>query len=272
MKTTIALFVIPFTILSSCSISINDKTLDGMNPFSDSRTVDEAGPQESKSYDMNFDGIKVSTGIYAEVIKSNTEKIIVSAPKNLVNEVLVEKNGSDVYVHFKPNLNIRNSSVVKVTIYAKDFSSVSASSSGKILIKDKFTQDKMSVKVSSSGEVRGDLEANDFNIDVSSSGNFSGKIWAVDLNTEVSSSGDIELSGSSTNVFAKASSSGKLDASALSTKNADLQASSSGDVYMKVTSVLSAKASSSGDIKVTTSGRLQNQDIKESSGGSVKIN
>ena len=274
MKTNSIILLLPLALITSCSITVNDKgqDSDGIgNLFSTSKSISGNGPVQDKTYNLSFDAIKVSSGISAEIVKSDVEKIVISAPSDLLKEVWVEQKGDEVHIHFKPNLNIRNSDRIKATIYAKDFSKLSASSSGKIVVKDKFTQDKMDVDVSSSGSVAGNLEANNFHLQVTSSGEFTGKVWAVDFAGDISSSGDATISGSSTNTNFDVSSSGKLDARNFTTKNADLQASSSGDVSIKVSSRLSASASSSGDIEVQKVGSLDIQNKKESSGGSVTV-
>ncbi|SFH83676.1 head GIN domain-containing protein [Halpernia frigidisoli] len=274
MKTNKILFLIPFALLTSCSIKINDKGQDSDsmgNLFSNSKSINGTGDVQEKTYNLSFDELKVSSSINAEVIKSDVEKIVISAPSDLLNEVWVEQSGNKVHIHFKPNLNIRNSDRVKATIYAKDFSKLSASSSGIIVVKDKFTQDNMDIDVSSSGSIEGDLEANNLNLQISSSGDFKGKLWAVDFSGEISSSGDATISGSSTNSKFRVSSSGKLDARNFTTKNADLQASSSGDIAMKVSNTLNASASSSGGIDIQKTGNLNIQNRKESSGGSVNV-
>ncbi|WP_417430450.1 head GIN domain-containing protein [Halpernia sp.] len=274
MKTSSFFFLIPLALITSCSIKVNDKDSDGdsfSNLFSSSKTINGTGEFQHKTYNMDFDAIRVSSGIHAEVIKSDVEKIVISAPSDLLNEVLVEKSGGELKIHFKPNLNIRNSSSVKATIFAKDFSGLTASSSAKIVVKDKFTQDKIDVKASSSADITGNLEANKFSLQVSSSGSFTGKIWAIDFSGSVSSSGDAEISGSATNTTFHASSSGKLDATRFNTKNADLQASSSGDISMQVSENLSGSASSSGDINIEKTGSLKTQNIQKSSGGDISI-
>ena len=274
MQTNKILFLIPLVFMTSCSIKINDKGVESNgigNLFSNSKSIDGTGSMQEKTYNLNFDALKVSSGINAEIVKSDVEKIVISAPSDLLNEVWVEQNGDEVHIHFRPNLNIRNTDRIKATIYAKDFSKLSANSSGKIVVKDKFMQDKMDIGISSSGSVEGDLEANNFNLQVSSSGDFTGKIWAVDFTGKISSSGGATISGSSTNTDFEVSSSGKLDARNFTAKNADLKVSSSGDISMKVSSQLNASASSSGDIEVQKSGSLNVQNKNESSGGSIVV-
>jgi hypothetical protein len=274
MKASSIFLLIPLALMSSCNTKKNDKDKDNPgigNFFSNSKSISGTGAMQDKTYNLSFDAIKVSSGINAEIVRSDVEKIVISAPADLLNEVWVEQNGDEVHIHFKPNLNINNSSSVKAVIYAKDFSKLTATSSANIIVKDKFTQDKMDVDVSSSGSITGNLEANNYHLEVNSSGDFTGKIWAVDFTGSISSSGDATISGSSTNSNFEVSSSGKLDAKNFTTKNADLQASSSGDISMKVSSKLTASASSSGDIEIQKTGSLDVQNKNESSGGSVVV-
>jgi hypothetical protein len=46
-----------------------------------------------KTYDGDIDQIKVSTSIDAEVIKSDTEKVVISAPSDIMDNIKVDKNG-----------------------------------------------------------------------------------------------------------------------------------------------------------------------------------
>lgn len=229
------------------------------------------GTIKTKEFKMSFDEIKVSQSISAEIVKSDEEKVVVTAPSDIIDEIEVNNSGGKLSIRFKPNLNISARNVA-VKIFAKDFSRVEANSSADIKIKDKFTQEKTDVIVSSSASINGNLEANSVSIEVSSSASFTGEIWAVELQSEVGSSGDINISGKAKNANLSASSSGTLNAQKLTAQNAEIEASSSGDVSVSVSDQLNAAASSSGDINVTRKGNLNVMSQKESSGGSVSIN
>lgn len=228
------------------------------------------GPVTDKAYRVDFNEIRVAQSINADVIKADEEKVVISAPSDIMEDVLVENSGGKLYIHFKPGLNI-SSKNVSAKIYARDFSVIHASSSAFINVRDKFTQDATDIGVSSSGTIKGDFEANNLNIDVSSSGTYSGKIWAVNLEAEASSSGEISVSGKTKNANFSASSSGTVDAKNVIAENAELAASSSGDLILGVSNSVNAAASSSGDITVHRKGNLNIQSQKESSGGSITI-
>lgn len=264
MKTLSISILSAFFLFTSCNVKS-----DSGFPFS-IMPKEGTGIIKNKEYKMEFDEIKVAQSINAEVVKASEEKIVVTAPSDILDDILVENNGGQLYIHFKPNLNISARNVA-VKIFAKDFSSIKASSSAKIIIKDQFTQDRTDIAVSSSGTIKGNLEANDISLEASSSGSFSGKIWAVNFEGKASSSADVTVSGKAKNAIISASSSGSFDAKEMIAENADIKASSSGSVDLSVSKQLDAKASSSGDINITKKGALNVLSQNKSSGGSISI-
>lgn len=225
---------------------------------------------KTKQLVMNIDEIKVAQSIKAEIVKSDTEKVVISAPSDIIDDIIIENEGGEVYIHFKPSINISARNVA-AKIFVKDFSKLEATSSAVITVKDKFTQDRTQVEVSSSASISGNLEANDLSIEVSSSGSFSGEVWAVNLESEVASSGEIVLSGKAKNAKLHASSSGTLNAKNVVVDFADIKASSSGSVSIGVKDRLNASASSSGDISVEKKGNLNILTQEQNSGGQISI-
>ena len=253
-----------FLFFSSC----NTKSDNGF-PFNLAPKVGN-GIIKNKEFKMSFDEIKVVQSISAEVVKSEEEKVVITAPSDILDDIMVENTNGKLYIHFKSGSNISARNVA-AKIFAKDFTAVKASSSASIIFKDKFTQERTDIEVSSSADITGNLEANEMSIDVSSSGSFTGKIWTVNLESEATSSGDINISGKAKNANLSASSSGTLNAQKLIADNADIKASSSGDVSLSVSKQVNASASSSGDINITKKGNLNILSSKESSGGSISI-
>lgn len=263
MKKFVTNTVLCATILQSCTF-----TTDGIFPFS--KPIEGKGVIKNKIYEGEYDKIKIAQTLDVEIEKSDIEKVVVTAPSDLLPYIIIENQGDELYIHLKKNVSISTRNVA-IKIFAKDFSSLSASSSASIFVRDRFTQDHIDVKVSSSGSIEGELEANNLSIEASSSGNFRGKIWAVNLTSEVTSSGDVSVSGKTKNANLSASSSGTLNASNVTAANATLHASSSGDIRIAVSNQLQADASSSGDIIVYKKGSLNTISKNESSSGSVTI-
>ena len=274
MKTSIISMLAMSAVLTSCVYVSSGKNgengSDGWSGFSNNEGT---GPITDKTYFGNIDQIQVSTSINAEVVKSDTEKVVISAPSDIMEYIKVDNNGGKVRVYvnsgFGKSISTKN---VKAKIYVKDFTQLSANSSADIKVNDTFTQDRIEVYASSSGSIDvSNLEANDFKIDVSSSGDFSGKIWAVNLNAYASSSGDVNIYGKAKNATLDANSSGDIKATDLMIENANLSASSSGNVTTSVSRSLIANANSSGDVTVYKKGNLEQSKIQKSSGGDVYI-
>lgn len=274
MKTSIISMLAMSAVLTSCVyVSPGKNGENGSDGWSGFSNNEGTGPITDKTYSGNIDQIQVSTSINAEVVKSDIEKVVISAPSDIMEYIKVDNNGGKVRVYvnsgFGKSISTKN---VKAKIYVKDFTQLSANSSADIKVNDTFTQDRIEVYASSSGSIDvSNLEANDFKIDVSSSGDFSGKIWAVNLNAYASSSGDVNIYGKAKNATLDANSSGDIKATDLMIENANLSASSSGNVTTSVSRSLIANANSSGDVTVYKKGNLEQSKIQKSSGGDVYI-
>lgn len=229
------------------------------------------GPVKQKEVTGDFDEIEVSQAIAAEIIKSDMEKVVISAPENIIDEILVDISGGKLHIHYRKGIRVMNNHNVSAKIYAKDFSKIEANSAAGITVKDKFVQDKMNIDVSSAGAVTGNLEANDFEISAGSSSGFTGKIWAVDLDIEASSGASIDLSGKAKKAEVSSSSGSSISAKDFVADNLRVDASSGASIDISASSSISAEASSGGSVSVYKKGNVTSVTKEESSGGSVSI-
>ncbi|SHG61739.1 head GIN domain-containing protein [Chryseobacterium sp. OV279] len=274
MKSTTLFMLSAFALMASCNENHNKRNNDNDN--NDNGWVDKVidkdnGPVKEKTFSGDFDEIEVSQAIDAEVIKSDVEKVVISAPENIINEILVDNDGGKLHIHYKKGIRVMNSHNVKAKIYTKDFSKLTANSAASISIKDKFTQDKISIDISSAASVSGDLEANDFDISAGSSSSYSGKVWAVDLDIEASSAASLDISGKSKNADISSSSGSSVSAKNLIADNVKADASSGASLQVSAVNSVNAEASSGGSVDVSKKGELKNVTKQESSGGSVSI-
>ena len=255
---------------------IQSKGSDGTNGsdimFSHLLSDSGKGDVIDKSYSVDFDELQISTSLKAEVYKSNEEKIVVYAPSDLMQYVVVKQEGRKVHVKIQSERKLSISTDrIKIKVYARDFDRLVASSSGSILLKDDFKFSDLDVKVSSSGNIKGNISGNNVNIQASSSGDYNGDVIAKSLNLQTSSSGGINIKGKAESVSAQSSSSGDIKAENFTTESAVLTTSSSADITIGVRTSLTASASSSGDINVIKRGELNKVTKNESSSGSVNI-
>ena len=255
---------------------IQTKGSDGANGsdimFSHLLSDSGKGDVIEKSYDLSFNELEISTSLKAEVYKSDKERIVVYAPSDLMQYVVVKHSGGKVQVKIQTeNMKSISTDRMKIKVYAKNLTHLSANSSGNISLKDDFNFSDIDVKVSSSGAVKGNINGSAVNIQTSSSGNFNGNVNAKKLNLQTSSSGDISVKGKANQLTAQASSSGDINGSELTVESAVITTSSSADVTVGVSTSVTASASSSGDIRILKRGSLDIITKNESSSGSVSI-
>jgi len=269
MKST-ALFIFSALLLASCNGKQDRRDQEQRN-WVEKVTSKDSGPIKEREFKGDFDEIEVSQAIDAEVIKSETERVVISAPENIINEVLVDNNAGKLHIHYKPGIRVMNRNRVSAKIYTRDFHKLIANSAAKIVVKDKFTQEKTDIEVSSAGTVSGDLEANDFDISADSSSNFSGKVWAVELDVDVSSAASVDISGKAKSADLSSSSGSSISARDVVAENVKAEASSGASVEISATSKVDAEASSGGSVNVYKRGNVTTVNKSESSGGSVNI-
>lgn len=266
MKTHFYPYFLALFFIFSCS-----KTENGFQNLS-LNVKTPKGPMKEKEVKGDFDEIQVSAGIDAEVIKSDFEKVIISAPENILNDVEASISGGVLSVKIKPGFRFNGVTNIKAKIFAKDFKEIEATSGASIHVKDKFLQEITNISVSSAGSIDGHLEANDLKIDASSGGNFSGTIWAINFRGDTSSSGLISAKGNVKKAIVGVSSGGSFDGDEIIADEADLDASSGASISIGVKNVLKADANSGGSISVSKKGNLKESQIEENSGGSVSVN
>ncbi|CAA7196108.1 head GIN domain-containing protein [Chryseobacterium potabilaquae] len=270
MKSTALFIFSAFLFLTSCNEK-HEKSNSESGGWVDRVINKDNGPIKEKEFKGDFDEIEVSQAIDAEIIKSDIEKVVISAPENIMNEVMVDNNGGRLHIHYKPGIRIMNSTKVSAKIYAKDFSKLVANSAAKITVKDKFMQEKTDITISSAASILGDLEANDFDISADSSSSFDGKVWAVDLDVETSSAGSITISGKAKNAEITSSSGSSVSAKGVIADHVKASASSGSSIEISATSSVKADASSGGSVHVSKKGNITSINKDESSGGSVSI-
>jgi len=274
MKTKTLFIFSALAALASCNDKHENRNRDrdeDRSNWVEKVVTKESGPIQHKEFNGDFDEIQVSQAIEAEIIKSETEKVEISAPQSIINEILVDNDGGKLYIHYKPGIRVMNISKVTAKIYTKDFNKLLADSAARIIIKDKFTQEKTDVEASSAGSISGDLEANDMDINISSSSSYDGKIWAVNLDIESSSGSTLDISGKAKKVDISASSGSSVSAKGVIADNVEADASSGANIQISAVSSVKAGASSGGSVDISKKGELKSVIKDESSGGSVNI-
>ena len=196
----------------------------------------------------NFTGVSTSTAIDIYLTQGNDFEVVVEADDNLMEYIITEVDNGVLKVRFQRGINVLWSKRKVVHISMKEVDLISASSAGDVI-------------------GQSPIEAGDLKIRTSSAGDVKLEVYAKSLDLGTSSSGDITLSGEADYLEAKTSSAGDIKAFELTVKEADIHASSAGDVKITVSDRLYARASSAGDIQYR--GNPPKVDAKSSSAGDV---
>lgn len=213
-----------------------------------------AQDQETRSLD-SFDGISVSASINAELRKGSKNEVKIMVENHDLDDVETEIRGGVLKIGMKKNSwnswgskSSKKRRVNVVVTYTETLEFLSASSSSDLIAKDVISSDELELVVSSSADMTVEV-----NVD--------------ELVASVSSSGDLVVSGSAKKGSINTSSSADFVGDDLTIDMAELKASSSSDITVRVQSSLEAKATSSADI--TYYGNPSQKDVKKSSGGSI---
>ena len=194
-----------------------------------------------------FTGVKTATAIDIYLTQGDKFEVVVEADDNLMEYIITEVDDGVLKVYFdKINVTWSEKKVVHVTM--KDIDYISASSAGDVIGQNAIRTGDLKIRTSSAGDVK--LE-----------------VFATNLDLGTSSSGDITLTGAADFLKASTSSAGDIKAYELTVKEADITASSAGDVKITVTDRLEARASSAGDIYYR--GNPSKVDARSSSAGDI---
>ena len=213
------------------------------------KRIKGSGDVKTETRDVkNFTGVSTSTAIDIYLSQGDDFELIVEADDNLLPYIVTEVDNGILKVRFERGLNITWSQRKTVYVTMKDIDYIKASSAGDVIGQTPIKAENLKIRTSSAGDVK--LE-----------------VYAKNLDLATSSSGDITLSGKADYLEASTSSAGDIKAFELTVKEADISASSAGDVKITVTERLNARASSAGDIQYR--GNPPKVDARSSSAGDV---
>ena len=176
-----------------------------------------------------FDGVKLGFSGDIYLTQGSTQKVVVEAQQNIIDNIKREVKNGTWYVGF--DRNVRSHKGVKVYITMATLTEIGVSGSGNIVTESSFTGlDHVDAYVSGSGDIKADLQANA-------------------IEGGISGSGKIHLKGSAGSLDMKISGSGDIMAADLKVGDCELSISGSGDAQVWPTGSLEASISGSGDIR-----------------------
>ena len=233
----INLFLALVSIISfaaGCVINIQDSVTGNGKVISQTRSLAE------------FTGVKVGSGIDVFLTQGENQLVEVEADENLQEWIRTEVNGG--VLHIFTEKTIRLAKAKKVNIVCKTIDNIDVSSAGDVTGLNRFKADRLEIDMSSAGDLKFEVDANEIDISLSSAGN-------------------ADLKGTTHTLKADLSSAGDLNAFELEAKIGDISVSSAGNARVFVIEEASFRSSSAGNINYR--GEPKIREIHTSSAGSV---
>ncbi len=192
-----------------------------------------AHAQDSKSVSVkNFSGVTVSSGIDLYLTQGGTESLTIKGRKDVIENVIIEQNGSDVAIKYKNGMNwsslFKNQSI-KVYVNYKTLKRLAASGGSDVVTQNTLKTDMLSLSASGGS----DLKLN---------------LTCKDLSLSISGGSDAELNGSAENFKVAASGGSDVDAFAFPVNYAKATVSGGSDANLFVNKILEAGASGGSDV------------------------
>lgn len=178
----------------------------------------------------DFNAIEVQGSINVYVSQGADYAVRVEAEENLMDYIVVEKDGDELEVRFKRNTNIRTNSPVKVYVTAPSYTGLAVSGSGNLTSQTKITN------------------ASQLDIDIAGSGNANLEIDAPTVNAEISGSGSAILKGMTRTLNGDIAGSGELKAYNLLAERSDIEVAGSGNAEVYASKQLDVRVAGSGNI------------------------
>ncbi len=195
----------------------------------------------------NFNELKVSSGIDVFITQSDKLSLRLEADENLLEHIKTEVTDGQLNIY--TDVNIRMAKSKKVYLGYEELQSIHVSSAGDVKGTNTLHTGDLELKLSSAGDIRLEVIADEIDIHISSSGNAT-------------------LEGKTGNLKARLSSAGDLYAFELKASKADVSASSSGDARIWVTDEARLRCNSAGDIVYRGDPKIL--ESSTSSGGDIR--
>ena len=201
----------------------------------------------------DYDRIAVAGWFDVELVSGTEGQLTLRGEENLLEYIKTEVNDNKLTIKVKNGVNLKPSSWgngggIKVTVPIEEVESVNLSGSGDIVGSTVIKTDNFSTKLSGSGDVSLEIEAEI-------------------VEATLSGSGDINLSGNTGELEVRVSGSGDVKAFELIANKVEATISGSADVKVTANEELIARVSGSGDIRYK--GDPKKIDSKASGSGEI---
>ena len=199
----------------------------------------------------SFHGINVSGSLDAELVKGNSNEVLVQVKNYELDEVKTEVKNGILYLGMKSSNwtgGWKKRQAKVVITYSDKIDAISMSGSTDLIGKGTLEGDRLDIELSGSSDAY-------LTVDMNS------------IDARLSGSSDIDMEGNADKITIAASGSSDFEGSDLEVNHADLKAKASSDIYIHVNESIKAIATSSSDIEYT--GNPSQKDLVQKASGSI---
>lgn len=200
----------------------------------------------------NFQGVSVASGIDLYLTQGSTENVKVVAHQDLIDKVIIEKEGSSLKIRYKDNISwgrLMKGQSIKVYVTYKKLTDLTASGGSDVYTQNTLKTDRLNASASGGSDLKLTIATQDLEIQTSGGSDVELKGTAVNMSASASGGSDIDALELLVE-YAKVKASGGSDANVNVSKGLEVYASGGSDVnYKGNASVNKTSSSKSGDVK-----------------------
>jgi hypothetical protein len=199
----------------------------------------------------DFDKVDINSAFDAEINQGDAFKVIIRVDDNLVEHLQVEKQGSTLKIGLKPGISLVTDATLEAEISMPELTGIELSGASHGTIAGFNSTKKLSVDLSGSSSLKGDIEAGETNFDASGSS-------------------DAVLTGSGGNLKLDASGSSDVNLGDFLVADADLDVSGASSVIVNPRGTLDVKVSGASNVTYLGNPTLGNIDSSGASNVEAK--
>lgn len=193
--------------------------------------------------------IDMQSFAHVNITKGSSYSCSLSGQQNILDNLIFTREGDKLVIAQKDCVKDHLDVTINITLPSLTW--VKLGGSGDINVTGAFNEQAFAAILSGSGNIHINdaITADNLHTEISGSGNITLKGSFKKAESMVSGSGDISITGKSDAYSVNISGSGKIHAFNLSTSNANIHTSGSGDVEVSADNTLDVKISGSGNVE-----------------------
>lgn len=232
-----------FFLSIALSLTVSSCFFDDEGPFG---CVNGEGPVVTEELNLaDFDGVELSISADVIIRQGSEQSVTVEGKRNIIDEL--DRNVKNGIWDIDVDGCVRDNNDMRIFITLPEITSLKISGSGSIESENVLLVDDINLRISGSGDMDLDMEANNVVAEISGSGEMILDGLANQLDFEVSGSGDLHAFGLETQ-SAIIDIRGSGDAEVFAVNDLDVKISGSGDVTYRGNPSLNVKINGSGKV------------------------